>query len=119
MNIKLLDKEILPDWFSYPENFLRIVDQGLLDFDPWIILTGDRLNSRYEGIKSRYPDRQVIPFAMKDGTDDVACWEINSGDTISIIHDYASSGWESREQFDDFWEWLRNAVEETILYDGE
>lgn len=33
---QLLSQPETPEWFNYPEEFLRIVDQGLLDFDPWI-----------------------------------------------------------------------------------
>jgi len=48
---QLLTKSELPEWFNYRQEFLRIVDQDLLDFDPWIILKGERLHTRFHGMK--------------------------------------------------------------------
>jgi hypothetical protein len=59
----------------------------------------------------------LVPFAKRDDSDDVACWEKGSLSKVMIIHDYASSGWEQREILEDFWTWLRKAVEETIFFD--
>ena len=39
--ITLLSNDEVPKGFSYPNDFLRIViEQQLIDFDPWIILHG-------------------------------------------------------------------------------
>ncbi|EDU5947446.1 hypothetical protein GOO49_004573, partial [Salmonella enterica] len=59
---------------QYPDSFKRIFKQGLLDFDPWIIMENENLRTRYEGLKKRYPTRDLVPFARVDGNDDVACW---------------------------------------------
>lgn len=45
---QLLTKTEIPEWFSYPREFLRIVEQNLLNFDPWIILEGERLRAALE-----------------------------------------------------------------------
>jgi hypothetical protein len=116
---KLLTDNELPAWFSYPDSFKRIFKQGLLDFDPWIIMENENLRTRYEGLKKRYPTRELIPFARMDGNDDIACWEKNKNGKIIIIHDYASEGYENVREFDNFWDWLRSALEATIEYDGE
>ena len=116
---KLLTDNELPTWFSYPDSFKRIFKQGLLDFDPWIIMESEILRTRYEGLKKRYPTRELIPFARVDGNDDIACWEKNKNGKIIIIHDYASEGYENVREFDNFWDWLRSALESTIEYDGE
>ena len=114
----LLEKE-LPVGFSYPDEFKRIVLQGLLDFDPWLILQGERLRIRFNGIKSRYPSRELIPFARREDNDDVACWEVNKPGKVIIIHDFAKEGYENVQEIDSFWDWLRSALEATIEYDGE
>ena len=44
----LLRDELLPDWFTYTEELIVLLDQNLLDFDPWIILTEERLATRFE-----------------------------------------------------------------------
>ena len=116
---KLLNKNEVPEWFNYSPGFLRIVDQKLLDFDPWIILVGDQLRTRYDGIKDRYPDRDLIPFARREDCDDVACWDFKFRDKVVVIHDFSSSGFEGRDIYDSFWDWLRSALEETIDYEGD
>lgn len=116
---QLLSKKELPDWFSYPDEFKRIVGQGLIDFDPWIIMEKDRLKTRYDGLKRRYPSRELIPFARREDNDDVACWEKNKYGRVIIIHDFASEGYENVQEFGSFWDWLRSALEATIEYDGD
>ncbi|MGL5386812.1 MAG: hypothetical protein ACRDCA_13325 [Serratia sp. (in: enterobacteria)] len=116
---KFLTKDELPEWFEYPFEFNRIVEQGLLDFDPWIILQGERLRSRYDGIKSRYPSRQLVPFARREDNDDIAYWDKDKPGRVIIIHDFANEGYENVIEFSGFWDWLRIALEATIEYDGE
>ncbi|MFS3858441.1 hypothetical protein ACK6VY_02740 [Proteus mirabilis] len=114
---QLLTKTEMPEWFSYPREFLRIVEQNSLNFDPWIILEGERLRVRFDGLKKRYPNRNIIPFARREDNDDVACWDKNSRHQVIIIHDFASEGYEYVGKFDSFWDWLRTALEATIEYD--
>ena len=118
MSKKLLTESELPTWFKYPREFLRVYGQGLLDFDPWVVLQGDQLRRRFRGLKERYPNRELVPFARREDKDDVACW--SKGSTrIIVIHDFASPGYEDGEEFETFWDWLRSAVEATIEYDGD
>ncbi|WP_416777123.1 hypothetical protein ACNFJN_01210 [Xenorhabdus budapestensis] len=114
---QLLTKLELPEWFSYPHQFTRIIEQNLLDFDPWIILEGERLRVRYDGLKKRYPNRDIIPFARREDNDDVACWDKDNPDQVVIIHDFSSEGYENVGKFESFWDWLRAALEATIEYD--
>jgi len=110
----MLKETELPKWFKYPSEFNILLDQNLLDFDPWIILTGDRLRQRYVGIQKRYPDRNIIPFARREDNDDVACFEQNNG--VVIIHDFASSGYEKGGKSLLFWDWFRMVIEDMIEY---
>ena len=114
---QLLAKPELPEWFDYPQEFLRIVDQNLLDFDPWIILQGERLRTRFQGMKERFPSRELVPFARREDNDDVACWEKGNSERVVIIHDFSSSGYEQKESFSSFWNWFRNIIEEMIEYE--
>ena len=115
---QLLNKNELPEWFNYSEDFLRIVEQGLLDFDPWIILQPKQLRTRYQGLKERFPERDLIPFARREDNDDVACWDKSKPGSITIIHDFSSSGYENKEEFRCFWDWLRSALEATIEFES-
>ncbi|WP_312689888.1 SMI1/KNR4 family protein [Kosakonia sp.] len=115
---QLLTASELPAWFSYPLDFLRLCAQGTVDFDPWIILQGDRLKARYEGVKTRYPGRALLPFARREDNDDIACWERDQGERVIIIHDFASDGYENVTVFDTFADWLREVIDAAGDYQG-
>lgn len=102
----LLSSSELPTGFVYPHEFLRIVDLGLVNLEPWYILYDQFLTDRYEGLRDRYPDHTLIPFAARQDRDDVACWGERPPNVI-VIHDFASPGWERRATFPDFYSWLR------------
>ena len=76
---ELLSVEELPDGFSYPAEFLRIVGLGLTQLEPWWILDGDNLRIRHLGLQRRYPSRKLVPFARREDNDDVACWDLDKG----------------------------------------
>jgi hypothetical protein len=107
----------LPECFAYPAEFLRVVGLGLTNLEPWSIFDGDSLRTRAVGLRERYPERRLIPFARRGDNDDVACWDLEQGDVV-IVHDYADPGWEQRERFPDFHTWLRRAVEDLIGHSG-
>lgn len=105
----------LPESFRYPREFVRTVELGLVDFEPWLILTGDALIEKYRGLSQRYPGKGYVPFASRQDNDDVVCWI--SGPAVLTVHDHASPGWEIRGRgYDDFHSWLRAALEEYIFW---
>ena len=112
----LLTGTELPDGFSYPAEFLRVVDLGLINLEPWTILLDEELVHRNSGLRERYPERVLVPFARRQDNDDVACWDVSRGHVI-IVHDFASPGYEERQQFEGFYSWLRQAVEDLIEFD--
>lgn len=57
---QLLTKTEMPEWFYYPREFLRIVEQNLLNFDPWIILEGERLRVRFGGLKKDTQQIEIL-----------------------------------------------------------
>ena len=113
----LLEKKDLPDEFTYSPVFLRIVDQKLNNLTPWVILYDDELKERSLGLKSRYKNRVLVPFARRLDNDDVACFE-DSTTNVLIVHDYAKEGWEERKRFTSFWDWFRQAVDDMIDHDN-
>ncbi|GAA4843388.1 hypothetical protein [Algivirga pacifica] len=113
---RLLTKEELPIGFEYPLSFLTIVNQNLVDFDPWIILTEKRLRERLSGVKQRYPNRELVPFARREDNDDIACFENQKG--VVIIHDFASEGYEGGKEVISFWDYFRLMVEDMIEYNS-
>ncbi|WP_091518397.1 hypothetical protein [Microlunatus soli] len=116
--VTLLGPAELPGGFMYPPEFIRVVELGLTDLEPWRILEGEELAQRLDGLGERYPTRLLVPFARRIDNDDVGCWDLRRGDgRVSIIHDFASPGWEQQAEFDGFYAWLRQAVEDLIEYD--
>lgn len=115
---ELLTSGDLPAGFSYPPEFLRIVELGLVRLEPWWIFDGDLLRHRVIDLRKRYPNRKLVPFAKREDSDDVACWDLEAGD-VSVIHDMADPGWEQRDRFKDFNAWLRRAIEDLIDFGSE
>lgn len=113
----LLSIADLPERFDYPAAFVRVVELGLTQLEPWWILESDLLRERHRGLASRYPDRTLVPFAARQDRDDVACFDLESGN-IAVVHDFADAGWERRANFESFNDWLRQAIEDLIDFGG-
>ena len=62
--------------FNYPKEFLKIVELNLVDFDFWYLMSKEQVEKRIKGLKERYPDRELVPFARRDDSDDIACFDI-------------------------------------------
>ena len=112
----LLPLSELPASFDYPAEFIRIVELGLTNLEPWWILNGELLRDRYRGLRARYGDRRLVPFAVRQDNDDVACWDVDRGSVV-IVHDFATSGYEQRAEFADFHTWFRQAIDDLIAFD--
>ncbi|MBS6005908.1 MAG: hypothetical protein KIB43_03025 [Clostridium baratii] len=116
MNIEFLEDKLRCYKFKYPNSFLKAIELNLLNFDLWYIMDEERVMDRLKGLKERYPDRKLVPFARRDDNDDIACFELDKGESVQIIHDFASIGYEQRNEYNDFWDWLEEAIKEMIEY---
>lgn len=117
----LLGPDRLPSWFKYPEALLNLIGSGNIKFEPWQILLGEWLEVRHNGLKEHYPQRNLVPFARRVDCDDVACFDVQERAErpgVLIIHDFASPGWELREQFADFEQWLDAAKADAEEWDS-
>jgi hypothetical protein len=115
---RFLSSDELPKGFEYPLHFLRLSEQVHIDLSPWHIIEGKDLRHLMSGLRRRYPARRLVPFAFRQDNDDVACWSIGQGDCVLIIHDFASPGWEQRERFEDFNDWLLKATEDSRSFNS-
>lgn len=113
----LINASELPIGFSYPQSYLKAVHLNLMDLEPWHIMNSNEVKLRIDGMKVRYPDRILIPFARRGDNDDVACFELHKGEEVQVIHDFASAGYEQREVYKTFWDWFRSAIEDMIQFD--
>lgn len=102
--------------FNYPDSFVKILELNLLDYDFWYMMSNEQVETRITGLKKRYPKRKLIPFARRDDSDDIACFEEGQGARVFIVHDFASEGYEQRKIFENFWEWFKDAIQEMIDY---
>lgn len=116
-SLDLLSAKELPLGFSYPQQFMHIIELGLIDLSPWYLLEGKSLRDTIEGLSQRYPERNLIPFARRQDNDDIACWQASSKNEVFIVHDFASPGWELHSQFTGFYDWFRFAIEDLIEFD--
>ena len=113
----LFEPSELPLGFVYPRQFEHIVELGLTNLEPWHILEGTALRRAAEGLRLRFPERKLIPFAHRQDNDDIACWQAGQGDGVFIVHDFASPGWEHRGYHQTFWDWFRQAIEDLIEFE--
>jgi hypothetical protein len=89
---------------------------NIFNLKPWEIISGDRKDSKEKGIRERYPQCNVLPFAVKTDGDDVACFDLDNPGEIVVIHDYSTLGWSDREVYADFWKWLEKALSDFISF---
>jgi len=105
---------------SVARGLQHLVAHGLMDLNPWtLLIAGSDAVDRSDSMNLRYPSREVVCFAARRDTDDIACvviassGEFRAGEVI-IVHDFASAGFEVDAVFADFWAWFRGAVEDLV-----
>lgn len=111
-------KDFFSKDFGLPIELQKVIGLELINLKPWEILNDERIVFKNNGIKERYGYKDFIAFAIRLDNDDVACWDVNNK-KVTIIHDYASPGWERRKTFKTFWDWFRQAVEDMIEFARE
>lgn len=110
----ILELEKQFDNFNYPKSFLKVIELNLIDYEQWYLMNKDQIAIRREGLQQRFPNRNLVPFARRDDNDDIACFEIGYGEKVFIVHDFATDGYERRQEFDNFWSWFISAIKELI-----
>jgi hypothetical protein len=110
-----MPEEFLEKGFKYPESYIKIIELNLVDFDYWYIISEEQALKRLTGLRQRYPERYLVPFARSNGNDGIACFDVSEPEKIQIIHDFASNGYEQMRTYEDLWEWLQEAINELIV----
>lgn len=105
------------DGFTFPQSFIKVIELNLVDYEYWYLMSKEQILARREELLGRFPNRNLIPFARRDNNDDIACFEIGYGEKVFIVHDFASEGYERRQEFDNFWSWFISAIKELIGID--
>lgn len=99
--------------------YRKLLELGMEDMDRWVVLDEATAKDYGTDLKKRYPKRNLFPFASFTENDDIACFEEGQGKRVVVVHDFASEGWERRQEYTDFWEWLRAAVDYMIEFERE
>jgi hypothetical protein len=100
--------------FKYPEEYKKVMELDLVNYDNWYMMDKGQIGRRIEGLKKRYPSRKYIPFARRDDCDDIACFEDGMSDKVYIVHDFSSEGYELRQQYEHFRMWFYEVVQRAI-----
>ncbi|MDR2889361.1 MAG: hypothetical protein LBV33_05920 [Lachnospiraceae bacterium] len=114
---KLLNENDLPEGFVYPQPLHKLIELNLTNFEVWYLMDYESAKVRMSGLDKRYPQRVLIPFARRGDCDDIACFEAGQGQSVFVIHDFASEGYEQREIFENIWDWLNFVI--MIMIDFE
>ena len=104
----------------YSKQYKRLLDLGLINFNPWKILSIQKGIDYSKDLKKRYPKRSLIPFAIRTDCDDIACWDIakaNDCEKIYVIHDFASEGWEEQCEYKKFQDWFNSVIEDMFTFE--
>jgi len=111
-----MNKCYLLEAVSYPKEFIYLLDEKIFELKPWKIMEGEWLIYTYEQYKNYYPDKFLVPFAVKLDWGDIAFFDFKkSGDyEIIILHDNES--WERREIFQSVWGWFKRVSEDFIEF---
>ena len=109
------ERGLLLSDFKYPPEFLRVVELGLVDFDPTKILLGDHQRSMQADLGEKYPNRPYLALASRDDREEAACWDCRTG-SIVVIDPFAPEGQEKSYEVSSFYDWLLPVVDEYIYF---
>lgn len=99
-----------------PREYFLIKNEINLKIDrPWYLIEDQYIDNIYNDLKKRYKSRNIFPFAMRVDNDDKICFDLDNN-SIVLIHDFSSPGWEFKKNYKDIWEWLHEVVEDMKDY---
>lgn len=100
--------------YGYPEGMEYFTKRNITTIGNWDILDSDNLEIKLRGIRDRYQNEKLLPFACHEITDDVACFEEESGNKVFIIHDYSYPGKEKGKIFSCVEDFVKDALAEWV-----
>jgi hypothetical protein len=106
----------LPDWLVYPPLFHKMVEQGLVNLCPWHITPVKDLRRWLYHLGELYPERRLYPFAFKQDTSDLACWEAGRGELVFVVQDVTEHDSPAQTELPNMEAWLAMAIEDMIFW---
>lgn len=99
-----------------PPDFSRWLATGEQEFGGWFLLEESAAVVNKNKLKQLYPSHEVLPFARRCDSDDVACLVLNdpkySRGTVLLIHDGAMLGSEVEKVITSLPQWFEQALNE-------
>lgn len=96
----------------------RLLELGLTEMEPWKVTAPERAAQRTQALNRRFPDRNLVVFAERQDSDDCACFDLDRPPgSVSIVHDFATPGWERRDEFEDIRAWLKHAIADFVDFE--
>lgn len=106
----------LKEYIKSKTELMLFVELNLLNFHPWVFIIEDqRLYLNYVGLMERFPNANLIAFALRLDCDDKVCYDLNEN-KIVVVHDYSTFGYKNRMIFDSFWDWFNFMTKEFIEF---
>ena len=106
-------EESVPAEFEVPREFLALQDAQVEVLGPWLFPGEDILTWRFRGLRERFPEAVLLPFAQRLDNDDIACWT-PPFPSVCVLHDFSTWGWERRKEYADIRAWLHWAVDDIL-----
>lgn len=125
LNLQFLFSDKLPNGFKFPNSFIDFITNGKsVDLMPWWFFhtREGTFDWWLEDIRNQYPARKLVPFAMVNYSDDVACFDASQptdNPIVFYVHAFADPGWEDRGSVANFDEWLTLAIQEAKEYQNK
>lgn len=109
----------IPDFnFEIPKGYRWLADCGLVGFEEDSPLSPWRFTKAPIDVRELWPrgpsQSNLVGFARRQDTDDIACFEVEDGKVVRIvgIHGWTSEGYVVTETYENIWEWLKCAIDD-------
>lgn len=101
---------------AYPEAIERLIALGLVNFDLWYLMGTKQTVQIGEQLREQYRNEKWIPFARRGDNEDIACFEVDSGQKVVVLRSYELLGYRQCAVYDSVWDWFRDAIEVMIAF---
>ena len=99
--------------FHYPKAYLNLLEDWECEsFGEWDFFPEQSMEAKIYDLRSKYPERKLIPFAERKRKDSIACFECGKGKKVIIVHPQTLRVQGSDTELDDVWAWMHFAVDE-------
>lgn len=114
-----LPADELPEGFTCPEEFLRLLDLGITDLQPWLLYAGQRQLNWSKNLHELLPDPPLLPLAGREDRDDLVCWNCRTGRITGLDEDFYHEGRRSERTYDgvpelSFLAWFPEVIDDFI-----